>query len=181
VIEKLPKPEERYTFRKSCEAVRGAVPIEEVARRYTELKPLGGKAWFTSRCPLPDHEDRDPSFYIYPAGRFWCYGCSRGGDVVDLEFHCGDYAELWEAMIALAMEFDVELPKHPPKWYGWQKTKAEIRDAAEEARKEVCRRRLFKYLVLTGPEFEIEDPEERRASVARAWGVWESEMRKIGQ
>ena len=174
-------PESTYGFRKCCEAVKAAVPIEVIARRYTDLKPLGGRAWFEGRCPLPDHDDPEPSFYIYPPGRFHCYGCDRGGDVIDLEFRCGGYAELWMAMIALKEEFGVELPGRPEKWHRRQKTKCEISDAAEEARKVVRRERLFKYLVLTGPEFSIEDPEERRAAIERAWKVWELAMRRIGQ
>jgi DNA primase len=174
-------PEYTYGFRKCCEAVRAAVPIEVIVRRYTELRPLGGKAWFIGRCPLPDHDDHDPSFYIYAPGRWWCYGCNRGGDVIDLEFFCGDYGELWEAMIALKEEFDVKLPRRPETWHSWQKTKYEIRDVAEEVRKEIRRERLFKMLVLSGPEFRIEDPEERRAAIERAWKVWESGMRRIGQ
>jgi DNA primase len=106
-----------YGFRKCCEVVRDAVPLEVVARRYTHLEPFSGKAWFTGQCAIPDHEDKTPSFYIYPPGRWWCYGCSRGGDVVDLEFFCGDYGELWEAMIALAVEYGVELPKRTEHWH----------------------------------------------------------------
>jgi DNA primase len=96
-------PDNTYGFRKCCEAIRGAVPIEDVAPRYTRLEPLDGRAWFSGRCPMPDHQDRSPSFYLYHPGRYYCYGCERGGDVVDLEFFCGDYSELWEAMIALAV------------------------------------------------------------------------------
>src|SRR5919107_2004939 len=103
-------PESTYGFRKCCEAVRAAVPIEQVARRYTELRPFGGRAWFNGRCPLPDHDDRDPSSYIYPPGRWWCYGCGRGGDVIDLEFRCGGHSELWQAMITLKGDFGVEIP-----------------------------------------------------------------------
>jgi DNA primase len=37
------------------------------------------------RCPLPDHEDRTPSFVVYGAERGWfCFGCHRGGTVYDL-------------------------------------------------------------------------------------------------
>ena len=63
-------PNRNYGFRKCCEAVRDGAPIEEVAPRYTDLEPLGGKAWFMGRCPLPDHEDKTASFYIYPPGRW---------------------------------------------------------------------------------------------------------------
>jgi CHC2-type zinc finger protein len=110
-------PDTSYGFHRCCEAIRDVVPIENVARRYTKLEPLGGAAWFTGRCPLPDHGDKTPSFYIYPPGRFHCYGCGRSGDVVDLEFHCGDYGELWEAMIALAVDYGEELPERTGRWH----------------------------------------------------------------
>ena len=133
-----------YGFRKCCEAVRQAVPIEEVARRYTDLEPLGGRAWFTGRCPLPDHEDKTPSFYIYPPGRYWCYGCDRGGDVVDLEFFCGDYGELWEAMISLAVDYNVELPECPRSWRRKQERQKPVRDGIEALKIHAARRRLYR-------------------------------------
>jgi DNA primase len=139
--------EPTYGFMKCCAAVREAVPVEEIARRHTNLEPFGGKAWFTGRCPLPDHEDRTPSFFIYPGevgGRWWCYGCSRGGDVVDLEFHCGDYGELWEAMISLAVDYGVELPERPRSWHRKQKRQQPIRSGIEAAKIHAARRRLYK-------------------------------------
>ena len=43
------------------------------------------------RCPLPDHEDRTPSFHVYGAERgFYCFGCHRGGTVYDFA------AALWD-------------------------------------------------------------------------------------
>jgi DNA primase len=140
-------PESTYGFRKCCEAVREAVPVEDVARRYTDLEPLGGKAWFTGRCPLADHEDRTPSFYIYPGevgGRWWCYGCSRGGDVVDLEFFCGDYGELWEAMVPLAVDYGVELPERPRSWHRKQERQQLIRNGIAAAKIHAARRRLYR-------------------------------------
>jgi DNA primase len=162
-----PLPENTHGFRKCCEAVREAVPVGEVARRYTDLEPFGGKAWFTGHCPLPDHEDRTPSFYIYPPGRWWCYGCSRGGDVVDLEFFCGDYGELWEAMISLAVEYDVELPERPPSWYRRQERQKPVREALEEIKVRHVQRRLFR---IFAPAIErIEDGRERREEKAQTW------------
>jgi hypothetical protein len=137
-------PDTSYGFRKCCEAIRDAVPIEVVARRYTKLEPFGGNAWFTGRCALPDHEDKTPSFYIYPPGRYHCYGCNRGGDVVDLEFHSGDYGELWEAMIALAVEYDVELPERPASWRRKRERQAPIRAGIEDAKVHAARRRLYR-------------------------------------
>ena len=157
-----------YGFRRCCQAIRDGVPIEEVARRYTDLEPLGGAAWFTGRCPLPDHEDRTPSFYLYPQGRYWCYGCNRGGDVVDLEFFCGEYGELWEAMVSLAVEYDVELPRRPQRWYDKEARHVRWREEADKVRAEVVRRRIFRLLVLPTVN-RIEEEEERREELMRAW------------
>jgi hypothetical protein len=137
-------PHNTYGFRKCCEAIREAVPFEERARLYTDLEPFGGRAWFTGRCPLPDHEDKTPSFYIYPPGRWYCYGCNRGGDVVDLEFFCGDYGELWEAMIALSLEYGVEPPKRSDSWYRRQERQKSVRDGIEAAKIYAARRRLYR-------------------------------------
>lgn len=35
-----------------------------------------------ARCPF--HDDRDPSLVVYPDQRWHCFGCGKGGDVVDL-------------------------------------------------------------------------------------------------
>ena len=107
-------------------------------------EPLWGQAWFSGRCPLPNHEDKDPSFYIYPPGRYYCYGCGGSGDVVDLEFFCGDYGELWEAMVLLSLEFDVQLPQRSESWYRRQERQRPIRDGIEEAKMHVARRRLYR-------------------------------------
>ena len=160
-------PDTSYGFRKCCEAIREAVPIEEVARCYTNLEPFGGKAWFTGHCPLPEHEDKTPSFYIYPPGRWWCYGCGLGGDVVDLEFHCGDYSKLWEAMISLSIEYDVDLPERPRLWFARQERQKPARDILEEVKVRHVQRRLYR---LFAPVIErIEDQTERKAEKAQTW------------
>ena len=40
----------------------------------------------TINCPLPDHDDRTPSCRVWPdPGAGWhCFGCGRGGTVIDL-------------------------------------------------------------------------------------------------
>lgn len=36
-------------------------------------------------CPLPDHDERTGSFWVYPDDRGWyCFGCGRGGDIYAL-------------------------------------------------------------------------------------------------
>ena len=55
-----------------------AVPIENLINQ-----PLrkSGKT-LVGLCPL--HNERHPSFYIYPeTNSCWCYGCNQGGDVIN--------------------------------------------------------------------------------------------------
>lgn len=55
-----------------------AVPIENVCGRLgIDIRRNVGL------CPL--HEERTPSFRIYPNNNSWyCFGCGEGGDVIDL-------------------------------------------------------------------------------------------------
>lgn len=46
--------------------------------------PLRG----TVRCPLPNHDDKNPSFEVRKEGTRWnCYGCNRSGGAIDLVKH----------------------------------------------------------------------------------------------
>jgi hypothetical protein len=104
----LRDPDGTYGLR---EAVREAVSVEKVARRHTDLDPFGGGGWFNGACALPSHDDKDESFYILPQGTWRCEGCNQAGDVVDLEFLCGDYNSPSEAVLALAAQYGVQLPQ----------------------------------------------------------------------
>lgn len=56
------------------------ISIEVVANR------LGIKArGRTALCPYPQHDDKNPSFQLYPEeNRCWCHRCGKGGTVIDL-------------------------------------------------------------------------------------------------
>lgn len=57
------------------------VPIVEVVRDYVELAPSSRVDYFLGLCPV--HNDRSPSFVVWPtSGRWRCYTCNTGGDVV---------------------------------------------------------------------------------------------------
>lgn len=54
--------------------------IEQVVPRYVKLTNRGH--YLMGRCPF--HEDRTPSFALYPQNqRFYCYGCRVYGDVIE--------------------------------------------------------------------------------------------------
>lgn len=54
------------------------VPIENLTNQ-----PLRkGRKSLVGLCPL--HNERHPSFYIYPeTNSCWCYGCNQGGDAIN--------------------------------------------------------------------------------------------------
>ena len=40
--------------------------------------------YLTCRCPFPKHEDKHPSFTIYPAtNSYYCFTCNKGGNVIN--------------------------------------------------------------------------------------------------
>ena len=63
------------------EQVKRSNPIADVVRRHgVELRGQGKR--LTGRCPF--HEDRTPSFCVYPETEsFHCFGCGAAGDVID--------------------------------------------------------------------------------------------------
>ena len=63
------------------------------------------------RCPHPDHEDENPSFHVYPDGRFHCYGCGWHGDVTDLWSLVKGVPPGIEAALDLAREYEITLPE----------------------------------------------------------------------
>ena len=70
--------------RSVIEAVRVEHSIVETVQGYVTLR-REGRLW-RGRCPF--HADSDPSLAVYPAvhpqeGRYYCFGCGEGGDVID--------------------------------------------------------------------------------------------------
>ncbi|MEM5518976.1 CHC2 zinc finger domain-containing protein [Henriciella sp. AS95] len=55
-----------------------------------------------ARCPLPDHDDKTPSFEVRHHGRRWvCYACNKSGGAIDLVMAC-QHMEFLEAKQWLA-------------------------------------------------------------------------------
>jgi len=65
--------------RERVERVKSLSPIAQIVGQYVQLRPSGSS--LVGLCPF--HEDRIPSFTVYPAtGTFHCYGCGKHGDVI---------------------------------------------------------------------------------------------------
>ncbi len=162
--------ERRYAFRKALYAVKEGVPLPQYARELTTLKRSG--AVLVGQCPLPDHEDNTPSFTVWPGNNsWWCFGCSRGSDVIDLYYHLHGCTVIWEAMVGLSLERGVDLPGRSETWHRATQRKAEYRDAAYRVLGNVLKRRLYRTLVLPYIEL-IEDPEEHERELERSWREW---------
>jgi DNA primase len=64
---------------KRIQRIKTAMPIADVIGQYVDLRPSGRA--FVGRCPF--HDDRTPSFVVYPnTEQFHCYGCRAHGDVI---------------------------------------------------------------------------------------------------
>jgi DNA primase len=157
------------SVKKQIKAIKDAVPLMEVASRHTTLVPTGvGRA--KGICPLPDHQEKTPSFVVYPDGRWWCFGCDRGGDVVDLYVAIGGFSILREALGYMGLEYEVDLPGRPESWFPKQSRQAAIREGIEAARIEVARRRLYRAYFLPSMNASIGlDEEDRRHDEELLW------------
>ncbi len=59
--------------------LKSLVPLATLIARYVELRPRGQH--LVGRCPF--HEDRTPSFVLFPATQsFHCFGCRAHGDAL---------------------------------------------------------------------------------------------------
>jgi hypothetical protein len=157
------------------------VPVMDQAGRLVGPGGLrrAGREW-VGRCPLPDHEDRSPSFTVNPEKNvFFCHGCLRGGDVVELARLAWGYDQR-DARIAAAdllREFGHEVPRRPPAWFRKQGRQKPVRDALERVKVRSARRRLMRAF---GPLVaSIEDPEERREEAQRIWQDLEEVARLV--
>jgi CHC2 zinc finger len=160
------------SYTSPIDAAKEAVPVIDLADRLCgpgRLRKVG-KEW-AGRCPLPDHEDRSPSFTANPEKNVWfCHGCLRGGDVVKLAQLAWNYAERDSHVAAadLLHEFGHEIPQRPPAWLRKQERQKATRDLIQDARLEALTRRLWKY-VFAPIVAEIEDPAEREQMARRLW------------
>src|SRR5918998_4965646 len=105
------RPERRGASRRSViEAAKAKVRTIDLADLLCgpgKMRKVGER--WVARCPLPGHEDRSPSFTVYPeTNSFFCYGCLRGGDVVELARFawCYEKAEVATAAAYLLLEFE---------------------------------------------------------------------------
>lgn len=168
-----PKPRKYrgISYTTPINAAKEAVPTIDLADRLVGAGGMRriGEKW-TARCPLPNHEDRSPSFVVYPAtNSFFCFGCLHGGDVIELaRLAWGhDERDAHTAAAELLMEFGYEVPQRPPAWFRKQERQRPIRDGLHEVRVKAAQRRLFR--MMRPLIADIEDKAEREEEARALW------------
>ena len=164
-----------YGFRKSLVVLNDAMTVTIYAETVTKLKKVGLR--MVGSCPSHDHEDPSPSFTVYPESNSWyCFGCSRGGDLLDLFMFVEDWAEdaYGPALAAMAQKLDVELPQRSQRWFDRQDDKGRVREAAKRYVADRYQRRLtrvFAPLVLLGGETPEEELEALEGLASALWPI----------
>jgi hypothetical protein len=95
-----PKPYDPYKDAMHPWTPGNGANIKDIKAQWSVARVLGqngsARRWQTT-CPLPDHQDETPSFTVYPNETWYCFGCNRTGDAIDL------YAALHQLDLAGAM------------------------------------------------------------------------------
>ncbi len=158
------RADEGYGFRRLLGPVKEEVSVARLA------DDLGAELRETHKgmrglCPIHGGRNRQ-SFAVYPGeGRWYCFRCNEGGDVLDLYVKARGYYDVAAAITDLAGEYGVQAPPRPERWHGWQTEKARRHDAMRDVRTRLYQRRMFR---MFAPDLErIEDPEEREAEARR--------------
>jgi DNA primase len=96
----------------TVDEVKARLDIVEVISGYTRLQKAG-KGF---RAPCPFHQERTPSFYVYPDRQSWhCFGaCSTGGDVISFVSK-KENLDFQGALRLLADRAGVELRSNGPR------------------------------------------------------------------
>ncbi|MCO5218998.1 MAG: CHC2 zinc finger domain-containing protein [Thermomicrobiales bacterium] len=92
--------------RERIERVKARWPIELFLTQSLGCKLVPKRnGQFVTNCPLPYHDDSTPSFHVDTVKNVgYCFGCQRGGDVIELTRWLLNNGTFMDALIALEQE-----------------------------------------------------------------------------
>lgn len=126
------------------EAVKQALPIEQVVGARVQLTRKGNRLW--GLCPF--HAEKSPSFSVLPDREFFkCFGCGKGGDIITFVREM-DGLEFIEALRLLADQAGVEIPERE----GRRRPDQAERDRKKQAREALAHARRLYHEALALPE-----------------------------
>lgn len=150
------------------QAAKAGVNILQVATHLGSMLHKKGRRW-RGKCPICENGTHSDAFSVdAELGLFHCHACGGGGDVLRLVELWGKFS-ISEAVAWLDHAFDLGLPERPESWRRKQDRQARLREAVIAERREIKRRRLFKYLILPELKKLPEEDQDRETVVA-----WES-------
>lgn len=173
---KLEKNSRYMLQRQRFEIIKDKVSVTRLATDLIEeasgsLKHSGGR--LRGYCPVCGHGNHSEAFNAQPEGTLWnCFSCGEGGDVIELARLAGSFQYASEAVAWLGFRYGIDLPERPESWYRKQSRQERLREQIKAERREVRRRRMFKYLIV--PELEFIEPEDREHET---WVAWERTRR----
>lgn len=160
-----------YFFRKQLEVVERGVSLTQVLADHGHSADQYGKVI----CPF--HEDGNPSLQLYDDG-YYCFACGAHGDSVDLEYRLGSYEAMWQAMVALSVRHNVDLPRKPDHRIKDLSDHNRLYRAAEDLPTVRERYARLTFRICVEPQirasFTDEGEEERAAAMVEAYGQWRS-------
>ncbi len=177
-VHENPRP---YGEKRLSDAVKEAIPIDKLADDLGAELRRAGKG-LRGLCAIHGGRNRE-AFAVYPEqGRWHCFVCNEGGDVIDLFMRAKGYDDFRAALIDLAGLYGVEAPPRSEGWRRWSVEKGRRRDALREVRARLYQRRLLRFFA--EDLAAIEDPGEREEEarklfaelypLADAWAGWRS-------
>ena len=146
-------------------AAKKGIELLRVAQDLTTLRKKGQR--WRGKCPICDNGAHSDAFSLDDNLGLWhCFACDSGGDLVSLVELWGPFSAA-EAVAWIGHRYDLDLPERPELWYRKQDRQARLRQALIEERREIKRRRLFKYLIL--PEVEKLPDADQPREAEMAW------------
>jgi putative DNA primase/helicase len=96
-----------------AERLKREIDIVALIGKDTRLLKNGSE--FLGLCPLPGHKEKTPSLNVNPSKRaFHCFGCGRGGSVIDYVMEMQSLSSVNEACRWLGGSNIVPLHRHEP-------------------------------------------------------------------
>ncbi len=100
-----PWPKRWPDRREELSAIKQAISLPDFIERMGQTRLERRGRQLIGNCPLPGHDDRSPSFTVYPDGRgWWCFGCNRGGDIFSFSMHMMQTDSFSDVVNSLAAE-----------------------------------------------------------------------------
>ena len=145
--------------------VKERLDIVEVISQYVPLKKAGRS--YKGLCPF--HNEKTPSFVVFPENQSWhCFGsCSTGGDVFSFVMK-RENLDFGEALATLAARAGVELQPRTATASADEQKVERLRQIVADAAA------YFNYLLNRAPEAVIaRDTLERRGFTQQTWENWQ--------